>query len=148
MHKIIHESGLTRSNNQPLAVIIVPTRELVFQIYTTLLKLFGSNSSIKFVCDLHPDVISAKRNLSSIPIASMDDKDQNSPVDILITIPSSLLKRLKSSDDTTLNSLYLKNIVCDEADTLMDDSNNEILLECLKLLRLNLDLPKSKSILG
>jgi len=111
MHRLINDSGLSRLNNQPLAVIVVPTRELVFQIYTSLFKLLGPDSSVNFVCDVHPDVINAKRSLSSIPIATMDDKEQKSP----------------------------------EADTLMDDSNNQMVLDCLKLLKLNLILPKSKS---
>lgn len=145
MHRLINDSGLSRLNSQPLAVIVVPTRELVFQIYTSLFKLLGPDSSVNFVCDVHPDVINAKRSLSSIPIASMDDKEQKSPVDILITLPTNLKKRLSSSEEIPLNSVYLKNIVFDEADTLMDDSNNQMVLDCLKLLKLNLILPKSKS---
>lgn len=132
-----------RSINQPIGIILVPTRELAFQVYSTLNKLLeASESDINIACDLHPDVITAKRNVSHMKINSFAD-DQTRPVDILVTLPGQLKKQLCAPVlNERLNSIYLKHIVMDEADTLMDDSFNATTLECLSQLELNLNLPK------
>jgi len=132
-----------RSKNQPIAIVVVPTRELAFQVYSTLQRLLSNQQQINAAIDLNPECINAKRSVTSTEINSLEDLNANDKlVDVLVTTPIQLEKRLKSREsEAALNSVYLKHIVMDEADTLMDDSFNQITLNCLSLLELNLNLP-------
>lgn len=135
-----------RAANQPIAIVLVPTRELAFQVYSTLHKLLAENPhQINPAVDLNHECINSKRGVSDIEINSLDDLATDGKlIDVLITTPSRLEKRLQS-EQSALNSIYLKHIVMDEADTLMDDSFNQITLNCLSSLELNLTLPRSAS---
>lgn len=151
MKTILSAANLNRTVNQPLAIIVVPTRELVFQVYNTLHQLLKSTqgssdyetklANINFVCDAHPDVIKVHRQLVNYPINCFGD-EQSSPIDVLVTLPNRFKMRVED-EARPINSVYLKNIVMDEADTLMDDSYSETILECLGGLQLNLNLPKT-----
>lgn len=137
-----------RAANQPIAIILVPTRELAFQVYSTLHKLLADNPhQINAAVDLNYDWINNKRGFSNnIEINALEDLATDGKlIDVLITTPSRLVKRLQS-EQSALNSVYLKHIVMDEADTLMDDSFNQITLNCLSSLELNLTLPRSSPI--
>lgn len=131
---------------------MVPTRELVFQVYKSMKSLLTLESTnelnkyekqlaeVNFVCDLNPEIVKSRQNISNVNIKCFEDVNDEL-VDILITTPSQLRKRLDCTNEA-INSVYLKQIVLDEADTLMDDSFNRITLECLTALQLNLNLPK------
>ena len=148
---LIKKSNLTRNNREPLSIIIVPTRELAFQVYNVANRFksisnltpnsddehfFEELKNLRIVCDLPEHHLKAKEKITNDKIDSFDSTNET-PIDILITIPGCLGKRKKFS------SVYLKKIVLDEADTLLDDSNNEITLDCLSKLELNLNLPKT-----
>ena len=69
------KTSLKRGLNQPVGIILVPTRELAFQTYSTLNKLLSVAqprtdrekilSEINIVCGLHQNVIESKRKASS-----------------------------------------------------------------------------------
>lgn len=126
MKSKLNESNLKRGSNQPFAIIIVPTRELVSQIETVLNKLCNNEdyNNLKILADY-----------STSQTQSTDDQ----PVDILITQPYQLRKRLEQNDQY-FESIYLKTVVIDEADTLLDDSFSELTISCLQMLKLNLEL--------
>ena len=137
---VLVESGLKQDVNQPLGLVIVPTRELVFQVYDTLKQLLASvdSTSLSVACDLNEGLLTIKKRTSSIQSLN-DCLEHKTPVDILVTTPAQLQKRLQA-DKNVLNSVYLKQVVLDEADTLLDDSFNETTLSALGSLELNLNL--------
>jgi ATP-dependent RNA helicase DDX28 len=127
MKSKLNESNLKRGSNQPFAIIIVPTRELVNQIETVLNKLCNNEdyNDLKILADY--------------PSSQIQSTDNQQPIDILITQPYQLKKRLEQNDQY-FEPIYLKTVVLDEADTLLDDSFSELTVNCLQMLKLNLEL--------
>ena len=160
MNFILNKMKLERDHSSPLCIVLVPTRELVFQIYDVFKRLtnipvdlqVGNYSeyvdclrNLNIQIDMHENQIKAKRKQNpQLKIDCVDDGHEEStarPLDILITMPGQLESRLvprKKKFDST----YLKSFILDEADTLLDDSFNEVTLKCLNLLELNFDLKK------
>ena len=150
---------IVRNLNEPIGIICVPTRELAFQIYDvlkTLLNFEGmeeilNNSDDKYsqylknlniVIDLKESQMMAREKVRNIKFNKLNDNQK--PVDLLITIPSQLESRL-NNDKPGIKSTYLRKLVFDEADTLLDDSFNYSTLNCIQSLNLNLNLPKTES---
>ena len=101
----IHDKASIRS------IILVPTHELVDQVYNTIALTEETLGLHTFKWDIYtkyPDLINAIKNR----------------VDIMVTTPSKLLTlfniRMISNPDRLL--AHVKNLVVDEADTLMDPS--------------------------
>ncbi|CAF0710611.1 unnamed protein product [Brachionus calyciflorus] len=152
--KYLNESQLKRSLNQPICILIVPTRELAFQVYNTFNRLKNFEISqlateedklylnllknLNIVIDLHRAQIAAKEEISGEKLNSLNEVLFN-PIDVLITLPGQLEDRLKNK---YFNTAYLRQVVLDEADTLLDDSFSRTTLKCLSLLNLSLELPK------
>jgi superfamily II DNA/RNA helicase len=151
----LKKMNIQRERNQPIGLVLVPTRELAFQVYETFKKLVANDNQVpseenktyleclndlNVAIDLHASQIKAKEDISNTKIDSLGSTSEI-PVDILITTPGQLEDRLYSK---YLNSAYLRNMVVDEADTLFDDSFSEVTLKCLNKLQLNLTLPQIK----
>lgn len=165
MNYLLKNLNLKREANSPLAMIILPTRELVYQVYGVIKKLLNTQKlnmnmipdsslpyleglqSLNVVVDMHGEQIKAKEIISNEKIDTVEANDPNRPIDILITMPGQLEKRVDSKKKF-LNSAYLKNVVLDEADTLLDDSFNQVTIKCLTKLGMNLDLPKIESVIN
>ncbi len=158
MNFILNKMKLERDVSSPLCIILLPTRELVFQVYSVFKQLtnvpvdieMGKYKeyvdclrNINIRIDIHESQIKAKRkNHPELQIDCVDDHDASSrPLDVLITMPGQLEHRL-ASKQKKFNSVYLKNFILDEADTLLDDSFNQTTLKCLNRLDLNLALKK------
>ena len=129
----IESLNMKRELNQPLAIILMPTRELVAQANNVIQKLISSIETDSFktinvVCD---------------SVNNQEAALNSNPIDILITQPSQLKRRLEQNQKH-YESIYLKNVIIDEADTLLDDSFSEITLSCLNMLNLNLELECSQ----
>ena len=160
MNFILNKMKLERDSLSPLCIVLVPTRELVFQIYDVFKQLTNVPADIQdgdykeyadclrnlnIQIDIHESQIKAKRQKHpELKIDCIDDDHQspnNRPLDILITMPGQLEHRLVAKKKK-FNSIYLKNFILDEADTLLDDGFNETTLKCLNMLELNLELKK------
>ncbi|SMN19014.1 similar to Saccharomyces cerevisiae YGL064C MRH4 Mitochondrial ATP-dependent RNA helicase of the DEAD-box family, plays an essential role in mitochondrial function [Maudiozyma saulgeensis] len=101
----IHDKASIRS------IILVPTHELVDQVYSTIEKTEETLGLHTFKWDIYtkyPDLIGAIKNR----------------VDILVTTPSKLLTlfNIKMISNPERLLYNVKNLVIDEADTLMDPS--------------------------
>ncbi|RNA13027.1 putative ATP-dependent RNA helicase DDX28 [Brachionus plicatilis] len=157
--KYLDKINIKRANNQPICIILVPTRELVFQIYKTFNQLisvdnvcpsefeFDQNCYLKnlnVVVDLHEAQIKAKEQVTGIKLNSLNENKEK-PIDIMITMPGQLEDRL---DTRYFNSAYLRQVVLDEADTLLDDSFSRTTLKCLSLLRMNLEMAKLEPVMS
>ena len=78
-------------NNQPFAIIIVPTRELAFQVYSVLEKLLGTQNEnrldLDIACDMHHDLMDTNAQISNKLVNQLyethDDGLHRRPVDIL-----------------------------------------------------------------
>jgi hypothetical protein len=172
-NQFLDQIKVTRSNRQPIGVIMVPTRELAYQVYhmaktlvstdkleienkalaETHAEYFGYLKKLNIVVDLHPSQLKAKQKIAKEVIESIrddddeDDDDEGAsdseqsgkPIDILITLPGQLEKRQRQR---YFNGVYLRQMVLDEADTLLDDSFNETSLKALGSFDVNLTLPK------
>lgn len=152
--KYLAEINIKRENNQPICMILVPSRELAFQVYNLFKTLLNIDSTqlnteddklylndlkeLNVVVDLHKSQIKAKEDVSKQKINCVDPSNKN-PIDILITLPGQLEDR---QGDKYFNSAYLRSIVLDEADTLLDDSYSRVTLKCINSLKLSLELPK------
>lgn len=152
----ISKLGLERNNRQPISLVIVPTRELAFQVYDTFRKLITPSvqhhlsdeyksygdmlNEVNVVIDLHPSQVRARKTVSKQSVHSLDEA--TCPVDILITLPGQLEERLESK--SPIDSTYLRACVIDEADTLFDDSFSPVTLKCLTKLKMNFTMPKVK----
>ena len=165
MKFILSKMKIERDSKSPLCIILVPTRELVFQVYDVFKKLACTSAielnkteseqskqyieclkSLNIQIDIHERQLKAKTSQHpDLKINHVNDENNleldSRPLDILITMPGQLEHRLMHKTKR-FNSVYLKNIIMDEADTLLDDSFNETTLKCLKLLDLNLKLKK------
>jgi ATP-dependent RNA helicase DDX28 len=148
---------------QPISIILVPTRELAFQVYSLLGQL---TNTLNICIDLHRDIIIAKKKAmfnveryknvkkeekiiykddqiqeeeegeeTKESINSINQLNEREIVDILVTVPNQLNKRLKNDQ---LDGNCLRHLVIDEADTLLDDSFNQELLKSIRKLNLNL----------
>ncbi|KAK0051673.1 ATP-dependent RNA helicase DDX28 [Biomphalaria pfeifferi] len=93
------ESGYNNMNN-PNTVIITPSRELTEQVMSVA-------ESLKPYADFDPFLLGNSR------------KHNQTPMDMLISTPGSLMKQLKSKQISCLN---LQHMIIDESDTLFDDS--------------------------
>lgn len=156
--KFLSQIHINRGYTQPLAVIMVPTRELAFQVNSVFSKLLNipdnqelvsidpeyvdNLKKLKIVLDLPERVLKSKEKISNVNLNSFDsnhDINKPDPIDILITMPAQLEMRARKN---TFDSTYLRQFVFDEADTLMDDSFNRSTINCINRLNLNLNLPK------
>lgn len=156
--KNLNEINLKQELNQPVCIILVPTRELAFQVYKTFEKLLTIEQSelhtedekiylnylkdLNVVIDLHKNQIMAKEFVSGQKVNSLCDNIKKQ-MDILITLPGQLEDRLRTK---FLNSAYLRQIVLDEADTLLDDSFNGTTIKCLSSLNTSFELPEVKPV--
>jgi superfamily II DNA/RNA helicase len=149
----LNEIRIEREKNQPFAIVLIPTRELAYQLYDMIENLKNTNQlnsanyseeqtkyldhlkNLNVSVDLHQSTLKAKELISNKKVNHLDEK----PVDVLITIPGQLEKRQR---EKYFNSVHLKQIVLDEADTLLDDSFNETTIKSLTRLELNLSMPK------
>jgi superfamily II DNA/RNA helicase len=155
----LEDMKINRNLNEPIGIICVPTRELVFQIYDVLKKFLNfegmeeilNNSDDKYsnclknfniVIDLKESQLMAREKVRQVKFNKLNDSQK--PIDLLITIPSQLESRL-NAENPMIKSTYLRKLVFDEADTLLDDSFNYSTLNCIQQLNLNLNLPKNES---
>lgn len=153
---LIERLNLKRDLHHPIGVVLVPTRELAYQVYKFFNQLITSPTdldstsipeeqrsyvdylnNLNVVIDLHPGQIKAKEIVTNEKLNSLENAQK--PVDILITLPGQLEDRLAKNQ---LNSAYLRQFVVDEADTLLDDSFSRVTMKCLNKLKLNLLLPQ------
>lgn len=151
-HQVENRLQLKRDRFQPIGLVLVPTRELAFQVYDTFKRLvdtkltepvsdeqksyLGILDDINVVLDLHPGQIRAREMVLNHKIESLNGTTK--PADIIITMPGQLEDRL---DSNRFDSTYLRAMVVDEADTLFDDSFSPVTLKCLTKLKMNLTLP-------
>ena len=161
MKKNLDKLNIKQANNQPKCIILVPTRELAFQVYQTFNILINFNDSLSaqneseenwlenfknlnVIIDLHKAQIKAKELVTGIQLNSFD-QNQMKPIDVLITTPGQLEDRLANK---TFNSAFLRHVVLDEADTLLDDSFSSTTLKCLNSLGMSFDLPNVELLLS
>lgn len=150
-----------RTNGQPIGIILVPTRELAYQVHDMIGQLTATDKidktnmdqsqlgyldnveNIKVQVDLNDAQLQAKAKIDAemklVDENAKTESNNSQPVDLLITLPGQLLKR---QQDNIFDSTFLRTLVLDEADTLLDDSFSPITLEALTKLKLNLSLPK------
>ena len=119
---------------------MVPTRELAFQLYEVLKKFTNKDLNFRVVLDLNPEMIQSKEILTGSVIDSKLEDSSNIPPDIVITMPNRLRRQLKLQNDY-IRSNFLQKLVIDEANLLLDDSNNQYIVEILDRLELNLKPP-------
>ncbi|KAJ3048837.1 hypothetical protein HK097_010166 [Rhizophlyctis rosea] len=112
-----------RKLNQPRALIIVPTRDLVTQVHH-IAKSLSHHARLR-IAGFH-----ARSDKSTITRAL------SSPIDLLITTPSTLVKHL-TSPRNRISLKGVKHIVVDEADTLFDEENSEEISKILAKLEHN-----------
>ena len=155
----LQKQGIERARNQPVAIVLVPTRELAFQVYDTFKRLITARdddqsenksystllSDLTVAIDLHASQIKAKEVVSGERVESFEN-DSTKPVDILITLPGQLEDRLRDKKSKWfIDSAYLRSMAIDETDTLFDDSFSPVTLKCMQRLQMNFTLPKSAS---
>jgi superfamily II DNA/RNA helicase len=131
------EKKIKRGFNEPLALVMVPTRELAFQVYEIFKKFTNNELNFRVVLDLNDDIIMSKEILAGEIIDSKLEDSSNIPADVVITMPNRLRRQLKFKTDY-IRANFLQKLVIDEANLLLDDSNNEYILEILNRLELNL----------
>jgi len=153
----IEKMNLKRNANQPIAVVLVPTRELAFQVYQVFERLQDTSkltqdpndlektayinylNNFNVVIDMHESILNSKEEISQSKLNRIVLDNEAKPIDVLITLPGQLEKRFDAKKDF-LNSLFLKNVVLDEADTLLDDSYKKVTKKCLLKLQMNWNL--------
>jgi superfamily II DNA/RNA helicase len=170
----LSSSGVKRDClRQPFAIVIVPTRELAFQVHAMIKRLIDTRKleqmtthtlsehneaaylnaikGLNVVVDMHSDIVEIRKKhlpeesadlqidcVDELLVEANANTGSSKSIDILITLPGQLKARL-CRQKPFFNSVYLKHLVLDEADTLLDDSYNRLTLECLRSLQLNLD---------
>ncbi len=125
-----------RMKNSPLAIVIVPTRELAYQAYAVFKTFSTTDLKMRVVLDLDTNLIAAKQQVIDEPL---DGKADDQPTDVLITMPNAINHKFMRKRKY-LSSVNLKKLVIDESNLLLDDSNNESIIKCLNNLNLNLEL--------
>jgi hypothetical protein len=148
--RFLNDIEITRTHKQPIGVIVVPTRELAYQVYEMARSLLdnveqlekqrtsrspyqteylGYLKELNVVIDLHPNQIKAKERIGKVAVNSIRDQKEETkenvdtkavekPIDILITLPGQLEKRQRGN---YFNGVFVRQVVLDEADTLLDD---------------------------
>lgn len=101
------------------AVVVVPTRELVSQVFSTASSL-SSGSGIKVGTAVGSRALVAEQGLL---VGVGNDNTTHSKVDILITTPGRLVEHIKSTPGFSLH--WVKWLVIDEADRLLAQSFQE-----------------------
>ena len=160
MNFMLNKMGIKRDVTSPLCIVLVPTRELVFQVYNVFKKLQNTDNlngieetnsmseqyveglkNLNVLVDIHEYQLKAKRQLHPDErIECVDDPlMRNVPLDVLITMPGQLEHRV-AFKKVFFNSVYTRTFIMDEADTLLDDSFNETTIKCLNKLGLNFNL--------
>lgn len=109
----------TRVVTRLRAVVVVPTRELVSQVFSTASSL-TSGSGIKVGTAVGSRALVAEQELL---VGIGHDNTTHSKVDILITTPGRLVEHIKSTPGFSLN--WVKWLVIDEADRLLAQSFQE-----------------------
>ncbi|CAO3687993.1 unnamed protein product [Umbelopsis ramanniana] len=105
-----------RRLDHPRAIILVPTRELVTQVLRTC-------KSLSHVAKLRAEQLTSRLSRSRLV-----DSLASSPIDILVTTPTSLLSHV---EDGTLSMADVSHLIIDEADTLFDSGWGD---ECKQVL--------------
>ncbi|GAB5592485.1 hypothetical protein Unana1_07385 [Umbelopsis nana] len=105
-----------RRLDHPRAIVLVPTRELVSQVLKTC-------KSLSHVAKMRTEQLTSKLSRSRL-VESL----ASSPIDLLVTTPTSLLSHV---EDGTLSLADVTHLVIDEADTLFDSGWGD---ECKQVL--------------
>lgn len=111
----IVQSLSTRVVTRLRAVVVVPTRELVSQVFSTAVSL-TSGTGLKVGTGIGSKALAAEQTL-------LIDPDTGSKVDILITTPGRLVEHIKNTPGFCLK--WVKWLVIDEADRLLAQSFQE-----------------------
>ncbi|KAH8146429.1 uncharacterized protein LAJ45_09622 [Morchella importuna] len=111
----IVQSLSTRVVTRLRAVVVVPTRELVSQVFSTAVSL-TSGTGLKVGTGIGSKALAAEQAL-------LIDPDTGSKVDILITTPGRLVEHIKNTPGFCLK--WVKWLVIDEADRLLAQSFQE-----------------------
>ena len=161
LKNLVAESSLKRTHRQPIALVLVPTRELVRQVHSVISKLTanvksatrgvrgaGDECASPFIQTLHGlnvvcDAQREHNNDDTTTTNRTHDQQTGEGIDILVTTPGQLQRRMQN-ESTRINSVYMRHVVVDEADTLLDDSFSELTLKCLRELNLNLELSRRR----
>lgn len=115
---IIHSLS-TRVVTRLRAVIVVPTRELVSQVFTTASSL-AVGTGLKIATAVGNRALAAEQTL----LVGADDDDSGvSKVDILVTTPGRLVEHIKNTKGFSLAAVRW--LVIDEADRLLAQSFQE-----------------------
>jgi ATP-dependent RNA helicase DDX28 len=141
---IVENKTLKRKFNEPIALCLVANRELAFQLNDVFKKFCTNDANIRVVIDLDETFIKLKESYSEETLDSTLSPSDSQPVDVIITMPNILKKRL-SSKRNYLSNIHLKKLVIDEANLLLDDSNSPTLIKALNRLNLNFDLETENS---
>lgn len=115
----IVQSLSTRVVTRLRAVIVVPTRELVSQVFSTTSSLI-SGTGIKVGTAVGSRALVTEQGLL---VGVSQDDTPYSKVDILITTPGRLVEHIKSTPEFSLH--WVKWLVIDEADRLLAQSFQE-----------------------
>ncbi|KAJ2016848.1 hypothetical protein GGI03_000875 [Coemansia sp. RSA 2337] len=116
--------GKLRREKRPRALILVPSRELVKQVTSTLKKI-GHKAKIRTV-GLHLGV--TRRHLRELV--------EQGPIDILVSTPGAILRYM--GRDPILSPANIRRLVVDEADSMMDShSFGDQMDEVLDMVRLS-----------
>lgn len=115
----IVQSLSTRIVTRLRAVVVVPTRELVSQVFSTASSL-TSGTGIKVGTAVGSRALAAEQGLL---VGVRGDDPAHSKVDMLITTPGRLVEHIKSTPGFSLR--WVKWLVIDEADRLLAQSFQE-----------------------
>lgn len=115
----IVQSLSTRVVTRLRAVVVVPTRELVSQVFSTASSL-SSGSGIKVGTAVGSRALVAEQGLL---VGVGHDNTTHSKVDILITTPGRLVEHIKRTPGFSMH--WVKWLVIDEADRLLAQSFQE-----------------------
>ncbi|KAH8549601.1 P-loop containing nucleoside triphosphate hydrolase protein [Umbelopsis sp. PMI_123] len=110
------KNPLIRRLDHPRAIVLVPTRELVTQVLKTCKSLS------------HVAKLRAEQLTSRVSRTKLVNSLASSPIDILVTTPTSLLSHVQ---DGTLSMADVTHLIIDEADTLFDSGWGD---ECKQVL--------------
>ncbi|KAG2186038.1 hypothetical protein INT43_002476 [Umbelopsis isabellina] len=117
-----------RRLDHPRAIVLVPTRELVTQVLRTCKSLS------------HVAKFRAEQLTSRLSRSRLVDSLATSPVDLLVTTPTSLLSHV---EDGTLSLADTTHLIIDEADTLFDSGWGD---ECKNVLQMLQKIQESREI--